>query len=179
MTPVRARWGLALVVALVAFAAQTGIAPLPGPPGIRLDLALVAIVAFALHYGPLDGAILGLVAGFVIDIYGGRLIGMGALAKLVAGAMGGVVGQKVFREHLLVPVAAVLVSSFAGNLVYLALARAFGVTWPILPGIQRVIVPAALYDAVAGILLYPLLARLYRLGDRLDERRRARAIDGS
>ena len=44
--------------------------------------------------------------------------------------MGGVIGQKVFREHAIVRATVVLASSVVGNLVYLALARAFGLALP-------------------------------------------------
>jgi len=178
VTYARARWGFALCAALLAFAIQTSLLAPLSVGGIRPDLVLVVVVAFALHYGPLEGLLLGLAVGFAVDVYGGRLIGMGGLSKLVSGAVAGVMGEKVFREHVLVPAAIAGAASFTGNLVYLALVRAFGIGWPILHGVQHVIFPSAAYDALACLILYPLLARVYRMSDRLDEGRRMRSVDG-
>lgn len=173
----RARWGLTFLAGVLAFGAQTSLLAPLAVGGVRPDLVLVVIAAFALHYGPVQGAIAGLAAGFFVDLYGGRLIGMGGLAKLVAGGAAGLMGVKLFRERALVPAIVVFASSCVGNLVYLALARAFGLSWPIWQGIQRVILPSAVYDAAAGLLLYPLLARLFLLCDRLDEGRTSGSIE--
>lgn len=170
VTAFRARWLVVGLAALVAFVAQTS---LPGPMsvrGIRPDLLLVVVVAYSLHYGPAQGGIFGLIAGFFVDVYGGRLIGLGALAKLVAGAACGLMGERVFRERAVVWAAMAGAASIVANGVYLALVRAFGVEIPVGLSVSRVIVPSALYDTVAGLFLYPLLARLFRLGDQLDER---------
>lgn len=178
MTTPWSRWALWVAVALLAFAVQTSRLSPISVWGARPDLVLVVVVAFALHFGPVQGGAVGLIAGFVVDLYGGRLIGMGGLAKLAAGAAGGLIGQKVFREHAIVRAAVVLVSSVVGNLVYLALARAFGLVLPVFESVYRVILPSALSDTAAGFVLYPLLFRLLLLSDRLEERLRTGSVEG-
>ncbi|MBO2522177.1 MAG: rod shape-determining protein MreD [Firmicutes bacterium] len=170
VTAARARRGLTLLAALLALAVQTSLFAGLDLGGIRPDLVLVVVVAYALASGAWEGALLGLAAGFLVDLYGGRLIGVGTLAKAAAGALAGFLGEKAFREHALVHAAAIFVSSLGSNGVYLVLARAFGLDWPLGWGIGRVILSGALYDALAGIVLYPLLARAYRAGNRLDDR---------
>ena len=77
-----AKWALWAVVALHVFAVQTSLFSHFAPWGVRPDLVLVFVVAYALHFGPVQGGAVGLIAGFFVDLYGGRLIGMGGLAKL-------------------------------------------------------------------------------------------------
>ena len=101
----------------------------------------MVVVAYGLHYGPAPGAVLGLVAGFFVDVYGGRLIGMGGLAKLTAGAVAGLIGETVFRERALVWAAVTGAGSIVANGVYLLLARAFGLEIPVGLSISRVIAP--------------------------------------
>lgn len=162
-------------MALVAFAVQTSLLAPLAPWGFRPDLVLVVVAVAGLHRGPVRAGAIGLAAGFLVDLYGGRLVGMGALAKLAAGALAGLIGQRVFRERSVVRAGVVLAASFAGNLVYWGLARAFGVAWPFVDGMVRVILPGALSDAVAGFVLYPLLARLFSVSDGSGEGARASA----
>ncbi|MCE1180677.1 MAG: hypothetical protein LWW86_16810 [Micrococcales bacterium] len=79
------RLALILVAALgtVTLGAR-GFAPLP-------DLALLVVVAAALTAGPLGGASLGLLAGWIIDLMppGGVLLGSSALMYAAAGALAG------------------------------------------------------------------------------------------
>lgn len=166
------RWALWVTAALVAFAAQTSLFGPLAPWGFRPDLALVVVAVCGLHFGPLRGGAIGLISGFVIDLYGGRLIGMGGLAKLAAGVTAGLIGQRVFRERSVMRAGVILATSLMGNLVYLGLARAFGLEWPVFDGLWRVILPGALSDTAAGLMLYPILARLFHLGGGAGERRR-------
>lgn len=153
-------WALWVAAALVALAGQTSLFGPLAPWGFRPDLVLVVVAVCGLRGGPVRGGALGLTVGFLVDLYGGRLIGMGGLAKLAAGAVAGLIGERVFRERSLVRAGVVMAASIVGNLVYLGLALAFGLAWPVLDGLVRVILPGALSDAVAGLVLYPLLARL-------------------
>lgn len=172
ITVFHARWLAAALATAVAFAAQTSLFGNISLWGIRPDLVLVVVVAYGLHYGPAPGAVLGLVAGFFVDVYGGRLIGMGGLAKLTAGAVAGLIGETVFRERALVWAAVTGAGSIVANGVYLLLARAFGLEIPVGLSISRVIAPSALCDTAAGFFLYPLLAHVFELSDQRDERRR-------
>lgn len=173
MTAPWVRRTLWLAVVLVALAAETSLVAPLAPWGFRPDLVLVVVAVAGLHLGPVRGGAFGLVAGILVDVYGGRLIGMGGLAKLAAGALAGLIGERVFRERRAVRAAVVLAASLAGNLVYWGLARAFGLSWPLVDGIVRVMVPGALSDAVAGLVMYPLLVRLFSRREVVAEAGRA------
>lgn len=58
------------------------------------DLVLVGVVYAALYWGPVSGIWAGTLGGLMQDALGGDLVGLGGLAKTVAGMGAGVVGAQ-------------------------------------------------------------------------------------
>lgn len=77
---------------LVVAAAVLGGSVLPRPGGATVDLVLLIVVAGALIRGAMTGALLGLAAGWVVDLVppGGHPLGAAALSYAAAGALAGV-----------------------------------------------------------------------------------------
>ena len=69
--------------------------------GVYPDLIVVIVIIFAIFNGPVFGAKFGLLAGLLLDILTGQLIGLGALTKMTAGIASGFVGQRFFKENYL------------------------------------------------------------------------------
>ncbi len=91
--------------------------------GVRPDLALVLVATIGYLFGETDGAISGLLCGFLLDIQSGRLLGLGMLLLMLSGLLPAIVFHKSpGRPVFLTPVAAVMAAMLFHVTVY-------GVSW--------------------------------------------------
>jgi rod shape-determining protein MreD len=157
---IKAFWFLLFYV--VAFVAQTVLAPMIEVFGISPDFILFFIVFVALRYGALVGVFWGFFAGFTEDIYSDiHWLGAAALTKTVVGFIVGQFEEKFMNLGLVTKVALLGVAFFLNDAVY-------GIT----TGMSRELVtkifltkslPEGLYTLVLGAFafhfLYPRLPR--------------------
>jgi rod shape-determining protein MreD len=74
---------------------ETGLGYLVPAPGRLFDPFLLVVVACALVGGEQHGMLAGVAAGWVQDVlFGGRVLGLSALSKLVVGYVVGVAGRR-------------------------------------------------------------------------------------
>ena len=125
-----------------------------GLPGATPDLVVVCVVALALAYGPLTGAVVGFAAGLVLGFTppAGGVIGIQALIFLIIGFLTGAVIDPRDRT---VPVLMGLVglSTGAATLAYAVLIAGFGgeqVAWDEVPAL-------ALTSSLYGLILAPVV----------------------
>ena len=130
--------------------------------GVRADLVFVLVCITALHVGWWEGAVAGFAAGLLVDVADGHLIGLGAAAKGLAGAAVGWVGRSLFESHALVPALVILCASALEQSFYVLGTLAFGLHLPLGEAVVRVILPSTWYDAIVGVILYPVLAPVVR-----------------
>lgn len=140
----------ALVVALAALLA---VVVLPRLGAQAPDLVVLVVVSAALRRGPAYGAVVGLLAGWVVDILppGGQPVGATALVYAAAGLAAGW-SRRFGDVSPLVPVVGTALAAAVVQGVRLLVAAAQNVPVPV--------VPAGLAFAltvVAGVLLVPLL----------------------
>lgn len=117
------------------------------------DLVLIGVVATALLRGPVHGALVGLAAGWVVELVppAGRPLGLTALAMALAGASAGALGSTSLRLGLRAALAVV-----GASLVVLA-TRAAAVavvegSWDVSDGLTRLAATAA-----AALVVLPVL----------------------
>jgi len=116
----------ALVVLAAAFSAV--VLPRIGLPGP--DLVLLVVVAGGILGGPARGALLGLGAGWVVDLMppAAATLGLAALTYAVAGAVAGLWHRDGARSALLPPLATF---AAAGVVVGAGIAGAVESGWPV------------------------------------------------
>ena len=100
------------------------------------------------------------VGGIVLDSLLGRSLGTSALALLVAVGAAALVAHPFPRLRLVAPIVAVPILSFGYSVLILALTSA---TQPGLasPDPVRLLLPGAMYDAILGMFLGPLIVTLH------------------
>lgn len=132
-----------------------------GLPGATPDLVVVCVVALALAYGPVTGAVVGFAAGLVLGFSppAGGIIGIQALIFLVIGFLTGAVIDPRDRT---VPVLMGMVglSTGAAALAYALLLAAFGgnqVTWDSVPAL---VLTSSLYGLILAPAVVPGVAWL-------------------
>ncbi|MGY2874203.1 rod shape-determining protein MreD [Marmoricola sp. URHA0025 HA25] len=177
MNALRGAGVAALVCVAVVF--QTVVFRHVAIDGVVPDLALVLVVVAAIDRGPEYGALLGFVAGLLVDLAppADHVAGRWALALVVVGYLAGRVRQDA-RSSALAAVLVVGAASFVGTSVYALSGVVVGDgSFPVDQTVQ-VIVTSVLWDVLLAPLLVPLLlAAFAALGpgrDRVDARSRAR-----
>jgi len=84
----------ALGAIALALALQTTLASLVFRGAAALDLVLIVVVYLSLMSGPVNGVLIGSIAGLVQDALAGGVLGIGGLAKTLVGFTTGVLGTQ-------------------------------------------------------------------------------------
>lgn len=94
------------------------------------DLVLVGVVYAALCWGPVAGMWTGTLGGLMQDALGGDVIGLGGLAKTVAGFGAGVLGAQFIVARPLARSGAVAIATLVHRLIIVGLLATVDRDWP-------------------------------------------------
>jgi rod shape-determining protein MreD len=135
------------------------------------DLVLVGVVYAALRWGPVSGMWAGTLGGLMQDALGSDLVGLGGLAKTVAGLGAGVVGAQVIVARPLARAGMVAGVTVVHRLLIIGLLAVFdqdwsGVSW------TAMLMETGL-NAVAGLLAFQLTDMVPGAVRQTRERRRS------
>jgi rod shape-determining protein MreD len=100
------RW----IIPLLAVAAVVQSIALPGLTGngVRPDLALVLVIGWASIRGWEEGAVVGTVGGFFLDVMSATPFGVNMFRLAVLGIVAGLIMERLHRTGAVLPVAAVM-----------------------------------------------------------------------
>lgn len=155
-------WILAIIV-VAALVLQTIVAPFLSPFGLIPDFVLLLAVAYGLLKGPIFGASIGLAGGFIVDFAGGvGVLGVNALAKMTTGLFCGLMEKTIFKDNLLVPAIAAIVTTLMHELIIYFVLSALGWQILFLHNFLRYTLPLTLYHAVLAPFVYYFVYRLER-----------------
>jgi len=152
----RAFW-FALAI-LGAVLVQTGLGYLGPGPGLYVDPFLLIVVYAALAGGEIRGMLAGAAAGWVQDVlFGGRVLGLSALSKLVIGYAAGAAGRRFLVTTSGARALAVLAAAMADGILVPWLASVFAIE--VTPVGPLVFVGRACTNALLGGLLFATVER--------------------
>jgi rod shape-determining protein MreD len=152
----RALWtGLAILGAVLV---QTALGYLFPGPGRFLDPFLLVVVFCALSGGETHGMLAGVAAGWVQDaLFGGRVLGIAALSKLLVGFAVGLAGGRLLIASTSARALAVFLATLADGVLVPWLASVF--TLELQPQGPLALVGRAALNALVGGALYALVER--------------------
>lgn len=152
----RAWWTAAALAGAVLV--ETALAHLVSSPGRYLDPFLLVVVYCALRFGETHGMLAGAAAGWLQDVaFGGRVLGLSALAKLLVGFTVGLVGGRFLIATTAARALVVLLAALADALLVQWLASVFAIEALSLPPLS--LAARATLSALAGGLLFALVDR--------------------
>ena len=148
---------------LLQYAAVAGIVP---------NTALIIVVSYALLRDDVEGALLGFFAGFLADIFFGRVIGVSALLLMFAGYFAGKPFRDFFKENYIAPLILVAIASVSYEFVFyvlnfLLLGR---VNFP--RYFVQIILPTAVYNVALCVFVYRMIYGVNRLLEKREDRKR-------
>lgn len=146
-------------VAIVgALLVQTALVYLVDEPGRYLDPFLLVVVYCALSGGETHGMLAGMGAGWVQDVhFGGEVVGLSALSKLLVGFAVGVAGSRFLIGSTSARALVLLLATTADALLVMWLASVFGIE--VAPMNPVTLASRASLTAVVGALLFALIDR--------------------
>ncbi|MCG9966996.1 rod shape-determining protein MreD [Pelotomaculum terephthalicicum JT] len=128
--------------------------------GVKPDLVMLFVVFNGFLLSPREGAFLGFAGGIIEDLFAGSYIGINALAKMAAGYLAGVCGERLYKENSLVAAGVTFFATTAGLLVNYLLLLYLNIYMPFFYTMLRVVLPTALYTAMLVPFLYKRVLRL-------------------
>ena len=151
--------GLAVGLALVL---QVSLFPHLAWQGIVPNLCLLVVVAAALVRGPEQAAVLGFVAGVLLDLAppADHVAGRWALALVIVGYVAGRVRQDV-RPTATAVIVTVAASSFVGTSVFALSGLLLRDPALSVPDLLQVILVAVLWDIMLTPFVLPLVMRMF------------------
>jgi rod shape-determining protein MreD len=147
--------GVAIVGALLV---ETALSYLVTGPGQYLDPFLLVVVYCALSGGEIHGMLAGMAAGWVQDIhFGGEVLGLSALSKLVVGFAVGAAGAHLLITTTSARALVLLLATVADAVLVMWLASVFAVGAS--PMDPVTLASRATLTAVVGGVLFALIDR--------------------
>ncbi len=149
-----------LLVVILAFLLQTTVFQKLALADVVPNFLLVVAVSYAYLRGRTSGILIGFFCGLLLDMGYGSVIGLYALIIMSIGFVVGFCQKIYFRQGLILPAILIVVSDLVYGIYYYItefLVRArlnFGFYF-----LHRIL-PEVLYTALAGIVVYRLIAAL-------------------
>jgi rod shape-determining protein MreD len=146
------------VAILGALLVETGLSYLVTGPGEYLDPFLLVVVYCALSGGEIHGMLAGMAAGWVQDIhFGGEVLGLSALSKLVVGFAVGAAGAHLLITTTSARALVLLLATVADAVLVMWLASVFAIGAS--PMDPVTLASRATLTAVVGGVLFALIDR--------------------
>jgi rod shape-determining protein MreD len=152
----------AILAVLVAAVLQAGLAPYISIGGVSPNFLLLVVVTIALVSGPASGASAGLASGLIFDLLGTGPVGPMALVLTVTGYLAGLLHEQMFAEGWLQPLTVLAVAALGTEIAYGLILGLLGEGAPFWTSFFSKMLPAAVYNTVLALLIYPWLARFLR-----------------
>jgi rod shape-determining protein MreD len=124
--------------------------------GVAADIGLVMSVAIGYREGPEAGAIFGFASGFAIDMFLQTPIGISALTYAMTGYGAGLVQMGLARSSWWIPSALGGLGGLVGGLGFIVVATVAGQEDLLTLYALRVVLIAAVCDALVAPMLFPL-----------------------
>ena len=151
------RWLRYFLVILSLVVLQTALFPELRVFGAGPDLLLVATIAVAYERGAEAGAVFGFVGGLAIDCFLSSPLGVSALAFSLVGYGVGLFQSGLLRTSRWIAPILGGVGGLIGGALWVAIAAVAGQDELISGYSVRIVVLAAIYDALLAVLIFPFV----------------------
>lgn len=145
----------AVVAVLLQVVLAPNIALFSAVPNFLLAYALVVAIARASK----NGVLLPFVLGMLFDLMGGGPVGAMAFLLVLASFAASRVFSVLNNDTLFMPLTILVASTLAVEMLYGLFLAWFGLDVSLLQAFVYRGLPCALYDAVVGLVLYPIVSR--------------------
>jgi rod shape-determining protein MreD len=130
--------------------------------GVKVDLVLLVVVALSIRHGVQQSIVWALAGGAIVDLLSAGPFGTSVVAFGVAAVLAGTFGPSLRQASALLPLALTPLVSVVATVTAAFVMALLGwrVPWP--STVALVILPAAVLDSVAMLIVYPLVSAVDR-----------------
>ena len=145
------------LIVFVNFILQTTIFPLFAIQGVFPNTSLLIVTSYALLRGSKEGALVGIGAGFLMDVFFNTYIGFYTVLYLAFGLLFGRSQRSFYRENYILPIIFCTISTVIYQAVLYVTGFVFRGEGNILYFLFSVLLPELVYVAIVTVPLYRLL----------------------
>ncbi len=141
---------------------QVTLAPFVKISGVHPDLVLILVIGWVILRGVGEGLVWGVIGGLSLDLISSAPFGVFTLTMLLVALAASLSHGRVFGSSIVLPLSLTFPLSILFNALALLLLNLLGrpVIWA--DALIYVLVPAAIFDTVVMMLIFPLLYLLNR-----------------
>ena len=143
------------ITILILFLIQTTLGQYIDIFGIAPNLVFVFAICYSMYNFPVRSAILCVVAGFLLDLYGCKTIGLNALIYMYIGLGVSLFGSTLMKKNIWAVALGTIVVSILYQIVYLLFEYVLKTDVSFWYGFLRIILPASIYDGIIALILSP------------------------
>jgi rod shape-determining protein MreD len=129
--------------------------------GGTLDLVLLTVLCWNLLAERSDGLGWAFAGGFFADLHSAGPLGASIIGLLAVGYVAGLTEGRLWRTHILLPLATALLGTLAFQLIYLAVLAITGYPVNLPEHLTFVVFPSVFLNMVGILPLYWLIRRLH------------------
>jgi rod shape-determining protein MreD len=126
--------------------------------GVKVDIVLLLVAAWSIRRGVEAGLLWALIGGVAVDVVSAEPFGLSIVTFSLVAVIAGGIGPGLRRSSIVLPLSLIplvsIVATLAGALVMQALGRP--ISWPVI--VATVVLPAAILDTFAILIVYPLIS---------------------
>ncbi len=126
--------------------------------GVKVDLVLLLVIAWSIRRGIEAGVLWAVIGGIALDVLSLAPLGVSVLACGFAAVIAGSFGPSLRRASALLPLVLTPLASVVATLTGAFVLALLGwpISWP--ATVALVVLPAAVLDSLAMLIVYPLVA---------------------
>lgn len=130
--------------------------------GIKPDTAIAIVVALSTFLGKEYGMAVGAAAGMLQDIVFAKPVGITTLSYMLAGYFIGINSDKIFKEHMVVPLAFSAGATLLKYSIGIFFNYVLGVQIPLFDYIRQYLLIELIYNCLVSIVVYRALYLIYQ-----------------
>ena len=138
---------------IIFFLVQTTLGKYIDILGIAPNLVFVFAVCYAMYNFPVRSAVLCIVSGILLDLYGCKTVGVNALLYMYIGLGVSLFGSTLMKKNIWAVALGVIIVSALYQTVYLLFGYVLKSGVPFLYGFLRIVIPATVYDGVVSLIV--------------------------
>jgi rod shape-determining protein MreD len=145
------------IIIIINFILQTTLMQYIQIHGILPNTAVILIVSYALLRGSIEGAVVGLFAGLLQDIFFGTAFGYFTFLGMATGYLAGRSNRNFYRENYVMPIMLCSIAVFLYETAIYLTSFLFRGHLNIFYYFGRTILPETVYTAMFTIIVYRIL----------------------
>lgn len=166
------RFLIAFGSVILCFVLQTTVFQWISFGGIVPNLLIILTASYGFMRGDKAGLLMGIVCGFLTDIFFGSFLGFNALLYMYVGYANGKFHQIFYPEDVKLPLVLILSSDLLYGLSYYCIMFLLRKRFDFSYYFFNIILPEAVYTIILTLLVYPLLLLIERALRRREDCRR-------